>query len=254
MPWPLFDFAFVSDTNGRLETLAKMSEPENWGKPESFDHVHPVLHNYLQYTFMRVQDEGKIVITNARDKACFNTGLVTPNQESIYAYFVPHHSPSASGPEWYLKAFLKESDLTLTDFDKLPEMANYFEEPKDLIYDTRCQLRINYDHIVDENRNRFPEPFRSMKDTYQLRIAFQGAVDHAIKRAKRNYKTAIPQFYENRLQLLLPICMSNPAAADLALAVERHQDIYRAATCLTLEMAYSNARLLARPNTEWLHF
>jgi hypothetical protein len=34
----------------------------------------------------------------------------------------------------------------------------------------------------------------------------------------------------------------NPSKADLALVVERFSDFYRAATCLTLDMAYNNAR------------
>ena len=121
-----------------------------------------------------------------------------------------------------------------------------------MLYDARYPLRVNYDHIIDENQERFPAPYTEMEDVHPIRIAFQGAIDHALKRVRRNYKAAVPQFYQGRLQLLLPICMTNPSVADLALAVERQQDVYRAATCLTLEMAYSNARLLARPDTEWL--
>ena len=46
--------------------------------------------------------------------------------------------------------------------------------------------------------------------------------------------------------------MTNPAVADLALAVSREGNVYMASTCLTLDMAYNNARLLARPDSEWL--
>ena len=72
------------------------------------------------------------------------------------------------------------------------------------------------------------------------------------ERAKRNYKTAIPQYYNGNIQLLLPLSLTDPAKADLALAVERFNDFYRAATCLTLDMAYNNARQLARPDRDWL--
>ncbi len=252
MPWPLFDFAYISNFNSRLATLAGLAEQENWGATDNEGHDHPVLHSYLQHTFIRVQDQDRIATGPAGDKACFNTGLVTPNQEFIYAYFVPHTNPD-SVVRWYMQAFCRESDRSLADFDALPEMATYFDDPRELLYDARCDLRVNYDHIIDEHRERFPEPFKSMTDSYQLQIAFRGAIEHAKKRVRRNYKTAVPHFYQGRLQLLLPICMTNPANADLALAVERHQDVYRAATCLTLEMAYSNARLLARPDGDWLH-
>jgi hypothetical protein len=48
------------------------------------------------------------------------------------------------------------------------------------------------------------------------------------------------------------LCFKDPQQADLALVVERHQTFYRAATCLTLDMAYNNARQLARPDRDWL--
>lgn len=252
MPWPLFDFAYISAFNDRLAALAQIAEPEDWGREDDDGHTHPVLRSYIQHTFIRVQDEDKIAYTAAKEKACFNTGLVTPNQESVYAFFIPAENPEPGGARWYLKGFPRESDRSLSDFDALPEMADYFEDPKDLLYDTRCPLRVNYDHIIDENRERFPVQYARMTDPHQIRIAFEGAIAHALKRVRRNYKAAVPQYYQGRLQLLLPICMTNPATADLALAVERQQDVYRAATCLTLEMAYSNARLLARPDTEWL--
>jgi hypothetical protein len=122
----------------------------------------------------------------------------------------------------------------------------------DLLYDTELELRKNVDHIIDDNRDRFPEPFRSMKDNFQLRIALEGAIDHSVKRVERNYKTAVPQYYQGHMQLLLPLCMTSQTKADLALAVYREGNVYLAATCLTLDMAYNNARLIARPDTEWL--
>jgi hypothetical protein len=44
----------------------------------------------------------------------------------------------------------------------------------------------------------------------------------------------------------------NLGRADLALSVDRVGDVYRAATVLTLDMAYNNARLIARPDRVWL--
>jgi len=79
------------------------------------------------------------------------------------------------------------------------------------------------------------------------------------KRVYRNYKTAVPQFYRDKggagcMQLLLPLCLEDPGKADLALAIEKNEagNAYRGSTVLTLDMAYNNARLLARPDTEWL--
>lgn len=67
-----------------------------------------------------------------------------------------------------------------------------------------------------------------------------------------SYKTAVPHYYQGRVQLLLPLCLTDPQKTDLALAVEIHKDFYRATTCLTLDMAYNNARQLAKPDQDWL--
>ena len=47
----------------------------------------------------------------------------------------------------------------------------------------------------------------------------------------------------------------NPQTPDLALACEKKEDgsCYLGRTCLTMEMAYNNARLIAKPESEWLH-
>ena len=64
-------------------------------------------------------------------------------------------------------------------------------------------------------------------------------------------QTAIPQFFNGSVQLLLPLCLNDPQRADLALVVDIQREFYRATTCLTLDMAYSNA-LLAKPDRDWL--
>ena len=69
---------------------------------------------------------------------------------------------------------------------------------------------------------------------------------------KRNYKIAVPQYYRNGIQLLIPLCIANPQKADLAIVVEDYGTMYRASTCLTLDMAINNARLLANPDRNWL--
>ena len=139
----------------------------------------------------------------------------------------------------------------LNRFSQLPDMAHYFSDPTLLVLDVRRELRVNVEHIIEENKDRFPDPYRGMPN-YALQTFLTGAINNASERVRRNYKTAIPQYYRGRIQLLLPLCISNPHAADLALVVENHATFYRAATCLTLDIAYNNARQLARPDRDWL--
>ena len=40
--------------------------------------------------------------------------------------------------------------------------------------------------------------------------------------------------------------------ADVAIAVSKKDNCYQGHTCLTLDMAYNNARLIAKPESNWL--
>lgn len=83
---------------------------------------------------------------------------------------------------------------------------------------------------------------------------FDGALKQTRRMLEADYKTAIPQYYNHSIQLLIPICLQHPGKADLALACVKTADgsKYLGRTCLTLKMAYHNARLLARLDGGWL--
>lgn len=83
---------------------------------------------------------------------------------------------------------------------------------------------------------------------------FDGALKQTRRMLEADYKTAIPQYYNHGIQLLIPICLQSPGKPDLALACMKTADgtRYLGRTCLTLKMAYHNARLLARLDSSWL--
>ena len=120
------------------------------------------------------------------------------------------------------------------------------------MFDTRKDFRVNIEHIIVETpRERFPEPYKSMAD-YALQTVLKGAIDNAKERVRRSYKTAIPQYYRGQVQLLLPLCLSSPQGADLALVVERHSTFYRALYVPHVGHGLQNARQIARPDRDWL--
>jgi len=90
---------------------------------------------------------------------------------------------------------------------------------------------------------------------YNLKNYLDGCIKASLERVKRNYKTAVPQYRltTGTIQLLIPLCFDEPNKADLAIVVEDYGTLYRASTCLTLDMAINNARLLARPDRDWLN-
>ena len=250
-PDDIFNLAFVSGFQQGFPELVAMAELEDWEYQEADpEKPNPILKSYIQYTYKRLVEENKVSISPDGQKLCFNTGLVTPNQEEIFALFTPNRNLDAA-QNWYLSGWRRRGNFDLSSFSKLPGLARYYDDPSDLVFDTRLELRINIDHIIEENKDRFPENFRSF-ESFALRNFLNGAIDAAKVRIRRNYKTAIPQYYRGRVQLLLPICLSSPNVADLALAVQRFEDHYRGSTCLTLDMAYNNARQLARPDKDWL--
>lgn len=84
------------------------------------------------------------------------------------------------------------------------------------------------------------------------RNALEGAMKHSIRLAQRSYRIAVPQYHWGKIQLLLPLYLRDSSRPDLALTLERHGAWYRAATVLYPDWAFRHARLLSRPNSEWL--
>lgn len=95
-------------------------------------------------------------------------------------------------------------------------------------------------------------------DVYDdLESAFRNAVRKAVMRVSWNYRTAIPVYFPsyNKMSILLPISFSIKAEAEVALVVEYNSisQKYTAPTILTLPIAYSNARLVCKPESDWLN-
>jgi hypothetical protein len=256
-PWPprLFDLAYFPAMDDKLDDLADLAEPESWDYQHTpTEHHKPILYNYLQYTYKRLADEDKLAESDDGTSLAFNTGLVTPNQEPLFAFFSQNRNEGQQ--PWFFSGWKRKGERDMSRFSLLPEMAHYFDDSSLLVFDINKEFRPNIEHIIADHRERFPEPYRSMDD-FALQTFVRGAIDNARERARRNYKTAIPQYYTGRgfagrIQLLLPLCIGHPHRADLAMVVEDMGNFYRASTCLDLDTAYNNARQLARPDRDWL--
>ena len=180
----------------------------------------------------------------------------------------------------------------LTDnFADLPQRASYLNCFEDVMYDYTLPVDVNWEHIIFANIDRLPSSlieqtcstafgvkdkdalseeerkeylselkcFLNRNTGYLSQICslLQTAVEGAKARVEWNYKTAIPVYYptDDRVHLILPLSlnMNNPDEVSLALVMTMTQaKRYRAVTIFTLDMAYSNARLITRPSTDWL--
>lgn len=135
----------------------------------------------------------------------------------------------------------------------IPDITDFFDKPELLIFNPKCVLIPDIDHIIRDNLSRFP-PHLQKADDAELRRQLTGAIDEVKKKVRTNYKIAVPQYYSNRIQLLLPLCLTSGSPnPDLALVIHKLNDTtYTARTCLTLKMAYNNARLIVKPQSNWL--
>ena len=255
----LFEFAFFPNYQTAIEFLAEKladKEEEVWNFSGKKTKTYSILKNYLEFTFRRLKQEKKIAFTKDNKFACFNTGLITENLEDIFAFFEEYKNPKPENSfKFFFKAFLKKSDgLLLRKFSgDLPEVANYFEKSELLIFNPRYELITDIDHVIEDNISRFPKHLQSA-DKAEIRRQLKGAIEEVKKRVRTNYKIAVPQYYNGNIQLLLPLFLTSGSPnPDLALAVHKiDEKTYSARTCLTLEMAYQNARLIVKPQSSWL--
>ena len=239
----------------KLLFLSNMAQDEKWDYKGTSG--KQILYNYLCYTYDRVKAENKIEISDDESAMCFNTGLLTEHGADIYAYFVRNTSQNKKeGQEWFLYGFKQRSDSELRIFKHYPDIADYFTTPADFIYDKSMELMIDYDHIIDDNYERFVAV--GLTDKYMINGLLENAVKKIVEKVKRNYKLAIPQYYtdkstnEAKIQLLLPLFLQSGDVADLALVVDKGEYNYVGKTILTIECAYVNSRRIVKPDVECL--
>ncbi|MEW6080467.1 MAG: DUF3825 domain-containing protein [Bacillota bacterium] len=247
----LFKFAFCHEFDRKLEELSEIASREPWRCSD--EEGLPILRDYVLYTFNRLADECKyeegelgpetkisVVDTNA----CFNTGLFTQHFERVFGLFCK--STREGTQPWFFQGFVKESDPRLRQFAQLPERASYFSSVSELVFDYRLEIGINKDHILSDDRNlsRLPAELKNP-------VAFEGSVNIAKKKVPANYRLAIPQYHEGRIQLLIPLGYRSERA-DVALVISKASHFCTGHTCLSLKIAYNNATLIAKPDADWL--
>ncbi len=240
------------------QDLSGMAKSEPWDfinqefKKEGRN--YPILVNYLNYTFLRALEQGKVCYSSDPDYACFNTGLQTQNEKDIFALFYKTKNATENDkPDWSFYKFVDSYSSDLKPYGKTPEIPTYITDSTDLVFDVKYDIEINTAHIIDNNSERLPEVLRENR-TLAI-TALNGQKDLVREKIKRNYKVAIPHWYNGKIQLLLPLCLTNENKADLALVADKDASmkIYRISTILTMDMAYIDARLICRPDRDWLN-
>ncbi len=245
----IYDYMYWGDYNARIKELAEKALSEKWSFEDKND--YSILKNYLKYTFNKLQDEQKVIET---DTYCvFDTGLFSHYYEPIYAYGELYKNPSENAAKWFFKGFKDEYELGALDIvEKFPERADYFSDPSRLVFNWHLKVNKNYKHILDDlnTSQRLPD---SIKNSDRPLDMLKGVIDTAVQRVIANYKLAVPHYYCNKIQLMIPLCFGKTDNPDVALVLDRMKgNYYQATTCLDMKMAYMDARLIAKPESDWL--
>lgn len=247
----LYDYMYWRDYNAQIQLLADKAIKESWNFENKHDNL--ILKNYLENTFYQLQREHKVIET---DEYClFNTGLFTDRYIPIYAYgeLNKNYLYDTKVQKWFFKGFKDEYELTSLDVDvNFPERADYFKDTTLLVFDWHCKVHPNYNHILNDlnTYQRLPD---CIKQSERPLETLKGYIDTAIQRVTANYKLAIPHYYQKKIQLMIPLCFTKDDKPDIALVLDKRKgNHYQAKTCLTMEMAYMDARLIAKPESDWL--
>lgn len=258
----LFLFAYIPDWYEKLAELAgtAIQEPWRFKTPhgQTKNTKTPILERYIREVF-RMQATAYNGATDeweemnamhvSRRCACFHTGLFTQEYKPIYACFEPNRRTD-SILEWHLQGFADDNSAWLKYAAPLPKgpLTGKMDMPG---YNPGWTIRANMKHILgdSENQSRIPEELRQIK---YLPLLMETATELGRRQAMMEPGIVVPQMFRGRLQYLLPISLSDPARADLAMTLTIMEGYYQGETCLTPQMAYLNARLLGRPSVLWL--
>ena len=288
-----FSFGGLGEANWFFNSLAAHAMNENWkwsGANSVYD--QPILKSYLEFTYYRlldedakIEDEEKKKIVHYAGKVYFNSGLLDRNFRQIIIVAqeqtVEKEYPVVGLCRWELLSNLSAHSHSEQEIarvfhpSELPALAKYFEDCSQVVFDARYSIQMNDNHIFEDGvaRGRLPKYQAEYervkgnemeKDLLLARIArdFDSACERARLMAERNYKLAVPQFWKEtgEIQFLLPIYLGEREEAEspqcaLVLSLDKsgRRPYYRGETILTLDMAYNNTRLIAKPDVFWLN-
>lgn len=180
--------------------------------------------------------------------------------------------------------------ILVAQFRELPQSPKYFTNIADVYYDLNMGApKLDIIHILIERAERIPiqllkafgpanfefRDYQTLpnneKSNYaeslskvllsdvdaqrRIQSRFDSAVRLAMKRVRWNYKSVIPMYYPKKqeMHLLLPLCLVDDQIVDTALVVSKEPSgHYQGQTIYPLDWAYKYARLVCRPDSDWL--
>lgn len=297
-----FRFSSPVSATAFFKELAEMASPEKWNFSANNPYPYPVLRGFLEHTYYRLLEEDRAEreadkprtkIIDREKQRYFNSGLLDRYFNQIIIEGTLNRRVFEYDGIGRLEIDMldnltaKKSNSLFGRFreTELPQVVRYFMRREDVVFDATLDIALNDDHIYvagltrgrlpsfvekyEKLRNATPNGSGSVDNTAEMDALIGEIQDgflSAIRRAKlmseRNYKLAVPMYYQEADQIcfLLPIYLNNknndnlPECA-LVLSLDKSEDHphYRGETILTLDMAYQDARQIAKPDIFWLN-
>ena len=224
------------DYNNSIKFLSELAIPEKWNFGNESD--NRILKEYLNHTINKLRDN-KNCFLKLKDKIVFNTGLETVYFDPIYLFARWDEELG----RWKYAGFMTEYDLCDMEIYTLPQRPDYFADPSLLVFDVRSKINFNIREILESVACHKTVPDNIV----------HGAIETSICQAKYNFNYAVPCYYSYKIHVLLPLYLENSDQPSVALSLYKMPGgYYQACRCLSLEDAYIYARLIAKPESDWL--
>jgi len=272
---------FWKDFEEHMKDLAEiaMHEEWRWTDQNGVTREYDLLRNYLSYSFMFIEQEQpkKRIVSKDENWTVYDTRLISKFATSvnpIYALFRKNNMPDKQ--PWVFKEWcidwghvLKASLHAFGPLSAPPPYDPNVSSATDELpatwthFDPRLPISFNVNHILRDNLERLQKVAANKSDD-DIAAKLEMAIEHA-RKPILNSRRVLPQLYFSRSeerfhpQLLMPLHLMAEPAADLALTLQMRADpdnpgtwYYEASTVLTIDMAYTNARLFDSVESPWL--
>ncbi|MBP3884359.1 MAG: DUF3825 domain-containing protein [Olsenella sp.] len=270
-------FAHLGSWKTALAALAEITTPERWSLPGDAGGEHALLRAYIAATFHRVRREGKIAYAKDGSLAAFDTGLLAPMGESVYACL----SARDGEPSWELEGFCASGTGELgarlaSVLDTLPERATYLDDLNLVSLSPTARVDADTSALLGElDCLGRPGEVGGVDERELAR-----AIEHSVNRAKASFRVGTPAYdaASDKVKLLIPLCLSGSVRACGAVVLSpvtsgegvAHSDNagkgeadrgeagsqgarrYRAEAIVSLERAWACARTISQEQPRWL--
>ena len=202
-------------------------------------------------------------LSESREKCIFNTGLIDIYNNDVYLIDLNNNEPDFFKKEIIMagsKASATAHGFNKADVLSMPKPIKFYSDKKDLVFDgciEEFDLEDNskLNHIIQERRSRFPLGCQTIPSDV-LCEKVKSAVSKAVRLSERDYRYIVPMYNLklHRIQYLMPLHLETSIedSPELVIVVGENNGFYCVYTILTTDDAYDNARLLCRPDSNWL--